>query len=60
MLMNNSLLTIDISAGAENIEAQLIQLVEHLDELGVLRPDLSASAANDNSDCLAVSGELGD
>ena len=60
MLMNNSLWIIDISAGAEKIEAQLIQLVDHLDELGVLRPDLSALAANNNSDFLAVSRELGD
>jgi len=48
MLMNNSLWTIAISAGAVKIEAQLVQLVEHLDKLGVLRPDLSALAANDN------------
>jgi hypothetical protein len=48
MLMNNSLWAIDISAGAEKIEAQLVKLVEQLDELGILRPNLSALAANDN------------
>lgn len=60
MLINSSFWTINISAGVENIVAQLVQLVEHLDELGVLRPDLSTLAANDNSDRLDVSGALGD
>jgi len=46
--MNEIIWAIDISAGVEKIEAQLVKLVEKLDELGILRPDLSALAANDN------------